>query len=172
MSTSQILQHLYSLEVSSPEIPRLLDGLIQHDEEEQYLSRLRGSELTRLVDFLDQVRALLSAFRPVTRQTLQALDAIPATNDISRQCLSKLQAICGDSMTLPSSYATTGDLVRVGGHPIAFGSLVDVWEAVHGGRKVCVKVLKVSINDDQTLTKVRIRHRYTFLSIEEPLSAP
>ena len=57
MSTSQILKHLYSLDVSSPEIPRLLDDLIQCDEEERVLSSLRGPELTQLVDFLDQVRA-------------------------------------------------------------------------------------------------------------------
>jgi len=67
MSTSQTLQNLYSLDVSSPDIPHLLDGLIQRDEKEQHLSSLQGPELTRLVDFLDQVRALLSAFRPVTR---------------------------------------------------------------------------------------------------------
>ena len=155
MSTSQSLQHLYSLEISSPEIPHLLDDLIKRDEKEQYLSSLRGPELTRVIDFLDQVRALLSAFRPVTRQTLQVLSAIPTNNEVFRQCLSKLQAICGDSMTLPSSYAISGDLARVGSHPIAFGGLADVWEGAHGGRKVCIKVLKISVHNDQTLTKVR-----------------
>ena len=163
MPTSQILQHLYSLDASSPEIPRLLDGLIRRDEEEQYLSSLRGPELTRLVDFLDKVRALPSAFRPVTRQIPQVLDdTIPTTNDASRQCLSKLQAICGDNMILPSSYAISGELAKAGGHPIAFGTLADVWEGVHGGRKVCVKVLKISTHDDQTLAKVCIRHRHIF----------
>ena len=58
MSTSQALQELYSLDASSPEIPPLLDVLIRRDEEEPYLSSLRGSELVRLVDFLDEVRIL------------------------------------------------------------------------------------------------------------------
>jgi len=69
MSASQILQHLYSLNTSSPEISRLIYGLIRHDEEDQYLSTLRGSELARLVDFLDEVRNLLSAFRPVMKRS-------------------------------------------------------------------------------------------------------
>jgi len=160
MSASETLQGLYSLEVPSPQIPRLLDTLIKRDEEDQYLSSLRDPELTRLIEFLDQVRALLSAFHPVMRQTLQALDAIPTHDDIFQKCLSKLQAICGDSMTLPSSYTVSGDIARVGGHPITFGSLADVWEGVYGGRKVCVKVLKISVDDDQTLMKVRIWRRH------------
>ena len=57
MSASQILQHLYLLDSSSPDISRLVYSLIRRDEEEQYLSSLKGLELARLVDFLDEVRA-------------------------------------------------------------------------------------------------------------------
>ena len=59
MSASQILQNLYSLDTSSPDISRLIYGLIRHDEEERYLSSLQGLELARLIDFLDQVRTPL-----------------------------------------------------------------------------------------------------------------
>jgi len=38
---------------------------------------------------------------------------------------------------------------------MAFGGFADVWEGTLGGRKVCIKVLRVSLNDDQSLTKVR-----------------
>ena len=70
MSPSQImLQHLYSLDTSS-DISRLIYGLIRYDEEDQYLSSLRGSELVRLVDFLDEVRTLLSVFCLVMKQAL------------------------------------------------------------------------------------------------------
>ena len=55
MSTSQILQSLHTLGTSSPDISRLIGGLIQRDEEEQYLSSLGGSELVQLVDGLDRV---------------------------------------------------------------------------------------------------------------------
>lgn len=65
MSTSEILQHLYSLDTSSPDFLRVLYGLIRHDEEEQYSSSLKGEELARLVDFLDDVRSFSSAFRRV-----------------------------------------------------------------------------------------------------------
>ena len=60
MSTSQALQHLYSLNISSPTLSRSLYCLIQRDEEDQYLSNLQGSELGRLVDFLDDVRTFRS----------------------------------------------------------------------------------------------------------------
>ena len=56
MSTSQALQRLYLLDIASPNLPRYLYRLILCDKEDQYLSRLKGSEVTRLVDFLDEVR--------------------------------------------------------------------------------------------------------------------
>lgn len=61
MSTSEVLRHLYSLDTSSPELLRYLYCLFQADEKEQYLTNLRGPELSRLVDFLDEVRSLLMA---------------------------------------------------------------------------------------------------------------
>jgi len=158
MSTSQILQHLYSLDTSSPGISRLIYGLIRHDEEEQYLSSLQGSELSQLIDFLDEVSILLSAFRQAMKQIIQALSAITTTDDVSRKCLRKLQAICGDNTTLPSSYTISGDLARVGDEPAAFGGFADVWEGTHSGKKVCIKALRVTLSDDPTLTKVSTVH--------------
>jgi serine/threonine protein kinase len=60
----------------------------------------------------------------------------------------------------------SGNLTRLGDHPTAFGGFADVWGGTLGGRKVCVKVLRISLNDDQSITKVRIRHRYIFLFAE------
>ena len=61
-NTSRILQRLYSLHTSSPEFIRYFHFLIQHDEEEQHLANLKEPELTRLLDFLDKVRALPLTF--------------------------------------------------------------------------------------------------------------
>ena len=61
MAAAQLLQNLYSLDTSSPNFSRYLYCLIQSDDEEQYLTSLQRSELVRLVDFLDGVRALSSA---------------------------------------------------------------------------------------------------------------
>ena len=156
MTTRQVLQHLYSLDTSSPDLPRLLDGLIWHDDQEQYSSTLRGSELARLVDFLDKARVVPMAFRPVTNRTLQVFGVVPTTDEVSRRCLQKLQAICGHHTTLPSSYTISGLLTRVGSAPIAFGGSADLWEGTHDGGNVCVKTLRVSLNDGQTPTKVRV----------------
>lgn len=68
MSTSEILQRLYSLNTSSPDFLRVLYGLIRHDEEEQYSSSLKEEELARLVDFLDDVRPFPSTFRHVVNR--------------------------------------------------------------------------------------------------------
>jgi len=67
MSTSRILQRLYSLDTSSPDFLRHLYCLIQYDEKEQYLINLLGSELARLVDFLDKVHAISPAFHQFTK---------------------------------------------------------------------------------------------------------
>ena len=59
-NTSRILRRLYSLHTSSPDFMRYLHFLIQQldqDKEEQYLTNLKEPELTRLLDFLDKVRA-------------------------------------------------------------------------------------------------------------------
>jgi len=174
MSTSRILQHLYSLDISSPNFPRYLYCLIQRDEEDKYLSSLQGSELARLVDFLDEVRTLPSVFPPVTKQTIQALDTIPTADDVYRQCLHKLQAICDDHMTLPSSHKVSGDLARVGDYPISVdGGTADVWEGTCGSRKVCIKCPRVSEKDLQTVTRVCTQCCHTLsASAEEILLAP
>jgi len=158
MTASEVLEHLYSLDASSPDFLRVLYSLIRHDENEQYTSSLEGAELTRLVDFLDDVRPFLPAFHPVANRTPQTLGTIPASDDVFRQCLRKLRAICGYHTTLPSSHLVTGDLKRVGDGAIAFGGYADVWQGTHGDKDVCIKVLRVTLNDDESVTKVRVRH--------------
>jgi len=155
MSTPRILHRLYTLDPSSPGFLRNLHSLIRHDREERYLASLQGSELARLVDFLDQVRTLPSAFCTVTKRAPQTLSDIPADDDVSRQCLHKLQAICGRRTTLPSSCViSTDDLTRVGDHPIALGEITDVWEGTYRGKRVFIKALKAPLGDDQTIRKV------------------
>lgn len=78
MSTSQILQHLYSLDTSSPDFLRHLHCLIRNDEEEDYLSSLQGSELVRLVNFLDTVCPLPSAPRTVRNRFCRLSVSFPA----------------------------------------------------------------------------------------------
>ena len=164
MATPQILQLLYSFNTFCPEFSRCLDRLIQSDGEEHYLSNLQGSDMTRLVDFLDRVRAFLFAFFQFTKQILQALGTIPVTEDISRRCLHKLQAICSDSRILPSSYVISGGLVRVGDYPIASTNLSDVWEGTHNTTKVCIKNARITIRDRQDIERVGNRYRHALQS--------
>jgi len=163
MSAREILQHLYSLDNSSPNFLRVLYGLIRHDEDEQYSSSLGGEELAQLVDFLDDVCPLLLVFSPVPNQAPQALNTIPTSDDVFRQCLRKLRAICGYHTTLPTSHVIRGDLARTGESAIAFGGFADVWQGTHDGRRVCIKVFRVSLNDRESLTKVRVPLQPIFL---------
>ena len=157
MSAPWNLHSLYSLDPSSLDFLRRLYSLIRQDEEEQYLSSLQGSELARLVDFFDKVRAPPSAFCSVTNRALQTLSTISVDDDISRQCLRKLQAICAHRATLPSSYIVSDDLARVGDRPIAFGRVADVWWGTYCHKSVFIRSLKGVLGDDQTLKKVRVR---------------
>ena len=75
---------------------------------------------------------------------------------IARECLYKLQAICGCHATLPSSYIVSDEIGRMGDGPIALDDIADVWEGIYRGKKVSVKPLKVPLSDDQTLKKVGI----------------
>ena len=70
MSNRWILYRLYSLDPSSPGFVSRLRSLIRRDREDQYLTSLQGPQLARLVDFLDEVRALPSAFCPVMKWIL------------------------------------------------------------------------------------------------------
>ena len=111
-NTSRILQRLYSLDASSPEFLRLLHCLIQYDEEERYSTNLEGPEVMRLVDFLDKVRAIPSTLHRSRDRPLQALDMLPINNDVARECLKKLHAICADRGAFPSSHILSSELVR------------------------------------------------------------
>ena len=114
MSAIWNLHRLYSLDPSSPGFLRRLYSLFRYDEEERYLFGLQGSELTRLLDFLDRVCTFLSAFRLATKQVLQTIDAIPSNDDIYIRCFRELQTICGHHATLPSSYFASGEIIRMG----------------------------------------------------------
>ena len=156
MSAIWNLHCVYSLDPSSPGFVRRLHSLFRYDDDERYLSRLQGSELTRLLGLLDRVCALLSTFRPATKQTLQTLGAIPPNDDIYTQCLRKLQAICSRHASLPPSYFASGGIARVGDNPIAVGVISNIWEGTYHDKRVCIEHLKVSLNDDQARKEVRV----------------
>ena len=157
MSTSLILRRLYSLDSASLDFSRHLFCLIQHDEGDQYLTNLQGPELARLVDLLDEVRTLSLTFCLIANRILQALGAISANDDLSRQCLHKLQAICSRRAILPSSHIASGQLDRVGDAPIVRGVIAEVWKGTYRSKQVSIKYLNARSNGDQTLKKVRIK---------------
>ena len=156
MPVSEDLQNLYSLNTASPDFSDQLYHLIRNDEREKYLTSLRGPELARLVNFLDEVRGIPLVFHQFTKQTPQALNVVLPTDDVARICLRKLQAICSRHAILPSSYVASDEIARVGDGPIAFGSIADLWEGTYRDNKVSIKCLKASLINDKSFKKVRV----------------
>lgn len=146
MNTPQILQYLCSLRDLPPKLSDWLDRLIQSDEENHYLLNLQGSELTWLVDFLDRVRPLPSASFQLTKRTLQVLGVTSITDDVSRRCLRKLQAICSHNKILPPSHIISGGLHKIGNDTIGREDLANVWNGTFNGAKVHIKAPRISNN--------------------------
>ncbi|KAF9779787.1 kinase-like domain-containing protein [Thelephora terrestris] len=155
MPTPQILQQLYSLGPSSPDFLRVIWAFIHSDKDEQYSSGLQGEELIRLVNFLDT-----------------AICSIPTSDDVFRRCVRKLRAICGSHATLPSSHIISGDLTRVGESAIAYGGFADVWKGDQGGKIVCIKVLRIAVNDTAGLRKLFFKEAVVWKRLRHPNVLP
>ena len=168
MRTSEVLRQLYSLRTSSPDFLRVLYAFIRSDEDEQYSKSLDGPELISLVDFLDEVRPPAPPLPSRCQRTsLKALCSIPTTDDVFRQCLRKLRAICGAHAILPTSHILNGELNKIGVSAIAYGGFADVWQGDLVGNRVCIKALRIALNDTADLRKVRTQaHRQIFPSTE------
>jgi len=54
-----------------------------------------------------------------------------------------LRKMCREHRLLPSSYAITDELWRVGEIPYGRGGYADVWRGVYRGFEVAIKVLRV-----------------------------
>ena len=163
MLTSTALDKLYSLDITSPKFLRGLYAFIRSDEGGKHSAGLNGVELTRLVDFLDKVRPSFSDSYPNVNKTSKALSSIPPSDDIFRQCLRKLRALCSSHATLPTSHIIGGDLVRLGDSAIAWGGFADVWQGEHNGKKVCIKAPRVPLNDTAGRRQVRNLRPQIFL---------
>jgi hypothetical protein len=57
---------------------------------------------------------------------------------------------------LPSSYTIAGDLSKVGDHAVNSGGFADVWKGIHNGRKVCIKVPRLTVQNREAVNKVSI----------------
>ena len=166
MSAIWNLHCLYSVDPSSPGFLRRLYALIHYDEQERYLSSLHGRELNRLLDFLDRVCSLLPPFRLAANQAPQTLDAIPSNDDVSIQCLRKLQAICGHHAVLPSSLFASGEIVRTpNDNPVVLGSISDVWEGTYRNKRVSIECSKVPLSDNQACKEVRVRREKPLIRV-------
>ena len=99
---------------------------------------------------------------PAYEVDLQALSTIPTTDNLSQECLHKLQAICSHHMILPSSYDISDEIARVGDHPIALDAIADTWEGTYGSKRASIKCLRVSMKNCQTLQKVRVLYGIFF----------
>ena len=67
-----------------------------------------------------------------------------------------LRKMCREHKSLPSSYAITNELERIGELPSGSGGNADVWSGLYQGSKVAIKVLRVYSRVDLSgIEKVR-----------------
>ena len=83
----------------------------------------------------------------------QALDHIPATDDLFRKTLRRLQSICSNRGVLPKSHLIPSESLSDKGQAIAAGGFADAHEAKLNGEKVCIKALRSYVQDTGGITK-------------------
>ena len=64
--------------------------------------------------------------------------------------------MCREYKSLPSSYAITGELKKIGEPPSGRGGSADVWYGVYRGSNVAVKVLRVPATDLVSVEEVHL----------------
>ena len=68
-----------------------------------------------------------------------------------------LRKMCHKHKSLPSSYAITNELKRIGELPFGRGGNADVWCGLYQGSKVAIKVLRVHSRVDlASMERVRL----------------
>jgi hypothetical protein len=77
-------------------------------------------------------------------------------SDLHKRTLYKLCDLCGRSGLLPESYCLVEDIQLLGNRPISLGGSSDVFRGTYAERLVAVKVLRVSVDDQDNVKKVQL----------------
>ena len=86
----------------------------------------------------------------------QALNVLEPSGVASWKCLRELRSLCGKMRILPTSYTLSSHLLDIHPQPFAAGGFGDVYHGTLDGSSVCVKRVRVYIQDNpEKVLKVR-----------------
>ncbi|KAF9790828.1 kinase-like domain-containing protein [Thelephora terrestris] len=129
-SVTDIRRQLCGHNPSDGTYRRLLQELLTHQDLKTYIHGLQEADLQGFVELLDE-----------------ALNRIPATEDLFSKTLRRLQSICSNRGILPSSYLIPSENLSKRPEPIAPGDFGDAFEADLDGKKACIKTLRSYAQD-------------------------
>ena len=164
------LQQLDSLDRSSSDFYKQLDGILRGEEYKKYVYRedhklvlnLQHDDLVWLINHLDSVRRHI-VLPPSSLTPAQALGVADPTGSASQKCRRELKAICSASGILPASYTISPGRIYFGREAFASGGYGDVYKGTLSGLEgdpetlnVCIKRVRVYTRDGiETAAKVR-----------------
>lgn len=144
--SSPTLQQLHRLDKPSPDFHDQLCNILYGEEYVQCVPNLQNDDAVWLIDYLDTVRCHVALSHSLLNQT-QVLDDLDPPSPGFRKCLRALKTICGTRAILPSSYTTSSHRLNIGPEPFASGGYGDVYKGTLDGRRVCIKRVRVYIQD-------------------------
>ena len=152
---SPALQKLNNLDTSSPNFQDQLCNTLYGKEYTDCVQGLKGGDPTWLVNYLDMVRLRVS-FTHSIFMPAQTLDILEPSSVASRKCLRELRSLCGKMRIVPTSYTLSSHLLDIHPQPFAAGGFGDVYHGTLDGSSVCVKRVRVYIQDNpEKVLKVR-----------------
>ena len=154
---SPALQKLNNLDRFSSNFQDQLCNILYGKEYTDCVPGLESDDPTWLVNYLDKVCLRVSPTRS-TFKPVQTLNVLKPSGVASRKCLHELRSLCGMIRILPTSYTLSSHLLDIHPQPFAIGGFADVYDGTFNGSRVCIKRVRVYLQDDsEKALKVRSR---------------
>ena len=139
---SIIQRRLGWLSPADDEYRGLLLELLSHRDLKPHIHGLQGNGLKELVEILDNVGRIGHPYSTVLTSPDQALNHFPATDDLFRKTLRRLQSTCSNHEVLPSSHLIPNELLLKRERASAAGGFADVCRGEFNGKAVRIKPLR------------------------------
>ena len=137
-----IQRQLRGLSASDNGYRALLLKLLSHRDLKSHIHALQGNDLEEFVELLDNVGEVEYPYSTALTSLDQALDRLPATDDLVRKTLRRLRSTCSNREVLPSSYLISNQLLLQREKASMGGGLTDVYGAQFKGKKVSITALR------------------------------
>ena len=153
LPVSLVLQELHSLDRSSPGFSDQLNNLLCRQDYLSCEKVIGDDDVMWLVNYLDTVCPRSTVPCSPLKQ-VQVLSDLDPASQTSRRCLRALRSICGTRRVPPASYILTPNLLEIDRLPLTSGGSCDVYKGTLNGSDVCIKRVRVYVQNEVKATKV------------------